>query len=266
MSEIENIKEVVKEKYAQIVIKADRNIKSSCCGSSKVIDYSMINDDYSKLEGYVADADLKLGCGVPTELAGIKPGDTVVDLGSCAGNDVFISRTIVGENGNVIGIDFTPEMIAKAKSNNEKLGYKNIKFHLGEIEQIPLEDSIADVVISNCVLNLVPDKIKAFSEIFRILKSGAHFCVSDIVLVGNLPDKLRTSAAVYAGCVAGALQQDDYMKTISNAGFINVEIKKTKTIKLPGKLLQEYLTENEILNFNNSGMGIYSITVVGFKK
>jgi SAM-dependent methyltransferase len=226
----------------------------------------MINDDYSKLEGYVPDADLNLGCGMPTELAGIKEGNTVVDLGSGAGNDVFISRSIVGETGKVIGIDFTPEMIKKANSNNEKLGYKNVNFHLGEIEQIPLDNSIADVVVSNCVLNLVPDKTKAFSEIFRILKPGAHFCVSDIVLVGDLPEKLQKSAAVYAGCVAGALQQEDYISTIKNAGFKNVQIKKTKTIVLPDLLLTEYLTKNEISDFKNSGMGIFSITVLGYKE
>lgn len=266
MPEIKDIKEIVKNKYAQIVIQAETKKKDSCCGPSKLIDYSMINDDYSKIEGYIPDADLNLGCGVPTELAGIKKGDTVVDLGSGAGNDVFISRSLVGENGKVIGIDFTPEMINKAILNNEKLGYKNVKFIQGEIEQIPLENSIADVVVSNCVLNLVLDKEKAFNEIFRILKSGAHFCVSDIVLVGTLPDKLRKSAEVYAGCVAGALQKNDYLSIIAKAGFINVKIKRTKTITLPDSLLKDYMNEQEIIDFNKSEVGIFSITVVGSKE
>ena len=129
----------------------------------------MINDDYSKLDGYVAEADLNLGCGLPTEFAGIKKGDTVIDLGSGAGNDVFIARSIVGDEGKVIGLDFTEEMLAKANKNNAKLGYKNVEFKLGEIEEMPFENDIADVVVSNCVLNLVPDKKKAFSEIYRIL-------------------------------------------------------------------------------------------------
>ena len=270
MTEAENIKEVVRDKYAQIVLQSETDTKASCCdstccGPSDSFEFSVMNDDYTKLEGYVPDADLNLGCGMPTELAGIKEGNTVVDLGSGAGNDVFISRSIVGETGNVIGIDFTPEMISKAKTNNEKLGYNNVTFHLGEIEQIPLDNSIADVVVSNCVLNLVPDKSKAFSEIFRILKPGAHFCVSDIVLIGSLPEKLKKSAEVYAGCVAGALQQEDYLNTIRNAGFTNVEIKKTKTIKLPDSLLRDYLSEQETIDFKKSDMGIFSITVVGYK-
>ena len=200
----DEIKQVVKEKYSEIAVQK----KQGCgcgCGSSKVVDYSIIGDDYSNIEGYVADADLGLGCGVPTEFAGIKKGDIVVDLGSGAGNDVFVSRAIVGDEGKVIGLDFTQEMIDKSNENKAKTGYKNVEFHLGEIESMPLEDNIVDVVVSNCVLNLVPDKKKAFSEIYRILKPGAHFCVSDIVIKGELNPELRKSATMYAGCVAGAL-------------------------------------------------------------
>jgi len=259
------LKNIVKEKYAEI---ASATMKTSCCGTSnkKVIAYSMINDDYSKLDGYVAEADLNLGCGLPTEFAGIKEGDTVIDLGSGAGNDVFIARSIVGDEGKVIGLDFTEEMLAKANKNNEKLGYKNVEFKLGEIEQMPFEDNLADVVVSNCVLNLVPDKQKAFSEIYRILKPGAHFCVSDIVIKGELNPELKKSAAMYAGCVSGALQQEEYLDKIAQAGFKNVEIKKTKRIDLHDDLLKNYLDDKGIKSYKENVKGIFSITVVGYKK
>lgn len=256
----DNIKEIVKEKYGQIASQS-RN----CCGSSKIVGYTIMQDNYKGTEGYYNEADLGLGCGMPTEFAGIKEGNTVVDLGSGAGNDVFVARAIVGDKGKVIGIDFTPEMLEKAERNKQKLGYSNVEFKQGEIENIPLNDTLADVVVSNCVLNLVPDKRKAFSEIYRILKPGAHFCVSDIVLKGNLPAELKKSAEMYAGCVAGALQQEDYISTIINAGFRNVEIKKTKTISLPDEVLKNYLTEEQIHDFNSKEIGIFSITVVGIK-
>jgi len=265
MQTSEEIKKVVKEKYGEIAYKQGKGC--GCCGTSnKIVDYTIFQDDYSKLDGYVEDADLGLGCGVPTEFAGIKKGDLVVDLGSGAGNDVFVARSIVGEEGKVIGLDFTQEMIDKANANNTKVGFKNIEFKLGEIENMPLENDSADVVISNCVLNLVPDKGKAFNEIYRILKPGAHFCVSDIVLKGDLPAGLKKSAEMYAGCVAGALQQDDYLTAITNAGFEKIEIKKRKVIELPDNVLKEFLSDSDIENFKNKNVGIFSITVVGYKK
>jgi len=261
------IKEMVKEKYGEI---AESN--SSCCGptsccapTDKVVDYTIMQDDYSNLKGYVADADLGLGCGLPTELAGIEEGNTVVDLGSGAGNDVFVSRALVGESGKVIGLDFTQEMIDKANDNNRKLGYENVDFHLGEIENMPLENDTADVVVSNCVLNLVPDKEKAFAEMYRIIKQGGHFCISDIVLKGKLPAELKKSAEMYAGCVSGAIQQADYLEIINNAGFKNVEVKKTKVIELPDDVLKNYLSEEEMNIFRQNKIGIFSITVVGYK-
>ncbi|HQF43564.1 MAG TPA: methyltransferase domain-containing protein, partial [Ignavibacteriaceae bacterium] len=166
MSEQKNVKEIVKEKYAEIAVSSARKC---CCGSSnnKVVDYTIMKDNYENLDGYVAEADLGLGCGLPTEFAEIKKGDTVVDLGSGAGNDVFVARALVGNEGKVIGIDFTDEMIIKANLNLDKLGYRNVEFKYGEIEDLPIDDNFADVVVSNCVLNLVPDKQKAFNEIFR---------------------------------------------------------------------------------------------------
>ena len=186
----ENLKEIVKEKYGSIADQSREQNASSCCGAScgcDTLDASIMAEDYSKLKGYVPDADLGLGCGLPTEFALIKEGDTVVDLGSGAGNDAFVARSIAGANGKVIGIDMTEKMISKARTNAEKLGFNNVEFRLGDIEDMPLSDAIADVVVSNCVLNLVPDKVKAFAEVFRVLKPGGHFSVSDIVLEGDFP-------------------------------------------------------------------------------
>jgi len=267
MQTSEEIKKVVKEKYGEIAAKNQQGCGCGCGSkSNKIVGYTVMQDDYDHLDGYVADADLGLGCGVPTEYAGIEKGNTVVDLGSGAGNDVFVARSIVGDEGKVIGIDFTLEMIGKAMANKLKVGYDNVDFKLGEIENIPLENNMADVVISNCVLNLVPDKSKAFAEIYRILKDGAHFCVSDIVIKGELPAGLKKSAEMYAGCVAGALQQDEYLGIIKESGFKNIEIKRTKVIELPDEVLKEYLNELEIEKFKSSKVGIFSITVVGYKQ
>jgi len=265
MNDQKDVKEIVKEKYAEIAVSSTRKC---CCGSSnnKIVGYTIMKDDYNHLNGYVAEADLGLGCGLPTEFADIKKGNIVVDLGSGAGNDVFVARAIVGDEGKVVCIDFTNEMIIKANINLDKLGYKNIEFKLGEIESLPIEENFADVVVSNCVLNLVPDKQKAFNEIYRVLKPGAHFCVSDIVIKGELHPELKKSAEMYAGCVAGAVQQEEYLGIIKSAGFINAEIKKTKTIELPNEVLTKYLNEDQIQEFKAKKVGIYSITVVGYKK
>ena len=262
------IKKIVKEKYGQIARQSTSCCgPTSCCGTknNKIIGYSIIQDDYANLDGYVAGADLGLGCGIPTEYAGIKRGDVVVDLGSGAGNDVFVARAITGDEGRVIGIDMTREMIDKANKNNATLGYKNVEFKLGEIESMPLPDSVADVVVSNCVLNLVPGKQKAFAEIYRILKTNGHFCVSDIVIKGELPEDLKNSAMMYAGCVAGAVQHDEYLKIIEETGFKNIEVKKTKTIDIPDEILRLYLSDGEIKRYRESRVGIFSITVTACK-
>ena len=264
MKTSEEIKQVVKQKYGEIAAKNQQGCGCGC-DSSKIVGYTIMDDEYDSLDGYVPDADLGLGCGVPTEYAGITKGDTVVDLGSGAGNDVFVARSITGEEGKVIGIDMTEEMISKANLNKAKVGFKNVDFKLGEIENIPLKNNLADVVISNCVLNLVPDKRKAFAEIYRVLKPGAHFCVSDIVLKGELPSGLKQSAEMYAGCVAGALQQDEYLEVIKETGFKSIEIKKNKVIDLPDEVLKDYLNNQEIEKFRNNNIGIFSITVVGYK-
>jgi arsenite methyltransferase len=269
MNTEQELKELVKEKYSQIANQDRKENFSSCCGatSSCCSDevYSIMADDYTKLEGYNPDADLGLGCGIPTEFAKMKEGNNVLDLGSGAGNDAFVARRIVGEKGKVIGVDFSEAMLQKARTNAEKLNLNNVEFRLGDIDNLPIGGDRIDVVLSNCVLNLVPDKAKVFSEIFRVLKQGAHFSISDIVLKGNLPDKLKKAAEFYAGCVSGAIQKDDYISLIQSAGFTNITIQKEKQINIPDDILLEYLSVNELNKFRNSSVGIYSITVYGEK-
>lgn len=263
----EELKQTVKEKYSQISEQSKDFNASSCCGagdSSQEV-YNIMTDDYSEVEGYNADADLGLGCGLPTQFAKIKNGDTVIDLGSGAGNDCFVARHETGAKGKVIGIDFAESMIAKARKNADKLDFNNVEFRYGDIEDIPVADDMADVIVSNCVLNLVPNKPKVFSEIFRTLKPGGHFSISDIVLIGDLPAALREDAEMYAGCVAGAIQKDEYMGHIKELGFDNITIQKEKTIELPDDILTKYLSEEEINEFKNGDTGIYSITVFAQK-
>ena len=259
------IKDTVKEKYAEIV----QSEKSCCCGwgtdnifPDGSTDFSK---DYSEISGYEKDADYGLGCGIPTGFVSIKKGDTVVDLGSGAGNDAFVARRFVGETGKVIGVDFTEAMIVKANENNKKLGYKNVEFRYGDIEKLPVENKSADIVISNCVMNLVPDKNKAFSEVHRILKEHGKFSISDIVVSGNLPDKLRKSASLYVGCVAGAINKQDYLNIIEKSGFKNVKILDEKLYILPEGLVKQYLSLEEYEIYLNSDAKILSITVCAEK-
>ena len=264
----EQIKEMVKQKYSEIALQDQETNASSCCGSGGCTTevYNVMSDEYDHLEGYSADADLKLGCGLPTEFAKIQPGNTVVDLGSGAGNDCFVARHETGETGKVIGIDFTPEMIDKARLNADKLKYNNVEFRLGDIENIPTMSNIADVVVSNCVMNLVPNKSKAFSEVHRILKVGGHFSISDIVLTGDLPEKIKNAAEMYAGCVASAIQKDEYLKIIKNSGFKNITLQKEKPIIIPNDILKNYLNEDEIETYNSNKNIIFSITVYAEKQ
>jgi len=263
-----SIKEVVKEKYGQIANQTRDENAASCCGATGCCTtdvYNIMADDYTQLEGYNPDADLGLGCGLPTEFAQIKEGDVVVDLGSGAGNDCFVARKLTGETGKVIGIDFTEPMIAKARENAEKVGFHNVEFRLGDIESMPLTSNVANVVISNCVLNLVPNKHKVFSEIYRVLKPGGHFSISDIVLDGELPAEIKQAAEMYAGCVAGAIQEKDYLGIITEAGFQNITTQKRKKIIVPDEILLNYLSEQSLENMKNSDTGIYSITVYASK-
>jgi len=254
-----DIKNIVKEKYGKIAGREQGCC--CCCGEDDTGDYTVFSEDYDHLEGYIKDADLNLGCGLPTEFAGIKPGDHVLDLGSGAGNDCFVARMETGENGKVTGLDFTPEMNEKARENAAKLNFNNVEFVEGDIDNMPIANGSQDVVISNCVLNLVPDKQKAFREIFRVLKAGGHFCISDVVVEGRLPDGLKMDAELYAGCVSGALGKSDYLKIIEETGFGNITIHKQKVVELPDELLMKYLDEEALQSFRESKTGIFSMTV-----
>jgi arsenite methyltransferase len=261
----EEIRALVREKYGAIARK-----EASCCVlpggcSSAAEGIDMIGDAYTSVEGYLAEADLGLGCGVPTEHAGLRPGDTVLDLGAGAGIDAFVARRLVGEAGQVYGVDMTPDMVTKARANAEKLGYRNVEFRLGEIEHLPFERESIDVVISNCVLNLVPDKARAFAEIFRVLRPGARFCVSDIVASAPLPDGIRDAAALYVGCVAGAEPEARYLAIIRDAGFHDVQIAKSRRIDLPQEELARHLGPQEIAFARDSDLHVRSVTVIGVK-
>ncbi len=262
-----SIKELVRQKYSEIALQDKDANQASCCGSGccSTEVYNIMTDDYTSLEGYQPDADLGLGCGLPTQFAKIKPGDTVIDLGSGAGNDCFVARHETGEDGRVIGIDFTPAMVEKAKMNAARLGYTNVEFRQGDIENMPVSANIADVIVSNCVLNLVPDKNKVFAEIFRVLKPGGHFSISDIVLEGTLPENIRNAAEMYAGCVSGAIQKSEYLQMIHDAGFTSMTLQKEKAIIVPDDILKQYLNEDELHQFKNGNTGIYSITVYAEK-
>jgi arsenite methyltransferase len=270
MTTASDIKSIVREKYGAIA-RAGKNAATSCCSDGTDAaaaccadgSLDMIGNAYAAVDGYVADADLALGCGLPTRHAGIVPGAVVLDLGSGAGIDAFVARRLVGEEGRVIGVDMTPAMLERARANADKLGYANVEFRHGEIEALPVEDATVDVVISNCVLNLVPDKAAAFAETFRVLRPGGHFCVSDIVASGTLPEGIRKAAALYVGCVAGAIPEADYVATIRTAGFGDVQIAERKPIALPDGALSEHLTPAELAAFRASGVELASVTVLG---
>ena len=260
------LKEIVKQKYSEIALQDKKTNETSCCGSGCCTTevYNIMNDDYTNLEGYNPEADLGLGCGLPTQFAQIKKGDTVMDLGSGAGNDCFIARAETGDTGKVIGIDFTDAMIDLARANAEKRGFQNVEFRKGDIEKIPALANSTDVIVSNCVLNLVPDKDSVFKEIRRVLKPGAHFSISDIVLVGSLPSKIREAAEMYAGCVSGAIQKQAYLELIEVNGFQNIKVQKRKKLTYR-RYLSNYLSAEEMIQFKNSGSGIHSITVFAQK-
>jgi arsenite methyltransferase len=267
METAEQLKQIVKQKYGEIASQDKNENAASCCGSTccSTDVANIMTDDYTKVEGYNPDADLGLGCGLPTEFAKIKTGDTVIDIGSGAGNDAFIARHETGESGKVIGIDFTPAMLERARQNAAVRGFTNVEFLEGDIEKMPVADNIADVIVSNCVLNLVPDKDAVLKEIKRVLKPGGHFSISDIVLEGDLPKEIQQAAEMYAGCVSGAIQKKDYLKMIETNGFANITIQKDKPIIVPDDILKQYLSGDQLEAFKKSGTGIRSITVYAEK-
>lgn len=264
-----DLKLIVKEKYNAIADQSKLPEKQQgCCGETGCCgepEFSMIGDNYANLTGYIPDADLGLGCGLPTEFADLEKGDNVLDLGSGAGNDCFVARIFVGETGSVTGLDFSKKMLEKANANLKKTEFKNVNFIFGDIDNMPFENNTFDVIISNCVLNLVPEKENAFAEIYRVLKPNGHFCISDVIVSGKLPMKLLKAVELYAGCVTGALLKEDYLAIVEKQGFTEIKVETQKPIPLPIDVLRKYLTEDEIVEFNNSGAGIFSITVTAKK-
>lgn len=263
----QELKQIVKDKYSEIAEQGKTENMASCCGAGECSTevYNIMTDDYSELDGYKEEGDLGLGCGLPTQFAQIQQGDTVIDLGSGAGNDCFVARHETGPSGKVIGIDFTEAMLKKARENADRLQFNNVEFRYGDIEEMPIANNVADVVVSNCVLNLVPNKNEVVAEIFRVLKPGGHFSISDVVLVGELPEKLKDAAELYAGCVSGAIQKETYMNAIHQNGFKNVSLQKEKAIVIPDDILSQYLTPTELEGYKNSNSGIYSVTVYAEK-
>jgi len=262
----DQLRELVRQKYAGI---ADSSEQGCCtpCGDKNETDlgFSMIGDAYDEVGGYMPQADLGLGCGLPVEHSGLKPGHTVLDLGSGAGLDAFVARNEVGETGHVIGVDMTAEMVRKARENADNSEFDNVEFRLGEIEHLPVLSDTIDVVISNCVLNLVPDKQRAFAEIFRVLKPGGHFCISDVVSSKLLPEWTKEIAEAYAGCVAGAIPKDQYLQLIQQSGFNDVEIASERRIDVPESFLSETLTPSQQAELERSDLYVMSVTVKGYK-
>jgi SAM-dependent methyltransferase len=245
----EKIKESVKERYKAVATQSTSCCGPSCCSgedsnSGALVDYGLIDADLP------VGSNLGLGCGIPTLSVAILPGDTVLDLGSGAGVDVFLAAKKVGAGGRVIGVDMTPEMVARARENALKGEYQNVEFRLGEIEILPVDSQSVDVVLSNCVINLVPDKGKAFAEFFRVLKKGGRFSISDMVTFGEIPQAVRENIVLWADCISGALDRDKYLQIVREAGFDDVEIKKSV----------EYDT------IKGEGYGVGSITVEAHKR
>ncbi|MFO7923069.1 MAG: arsenite methyltransferase [Bacteroidales bacterium] len=267
--EAKDIKNIVREKYSRIAQKSDDPlIRENCCGSTDCCsgsDYTVFSESYKNLEGYNPDADLGLGCGIPTDYAVIKAGNHVLDLGSGAGNDCFVVRSLVGVTGRVTGLDFSDDMLKKSNENVKKLGYINVGFVKGDIEQMPFPDGQFDVIVSNCVLNLVPGKVKAFTEMFRVLKPGGHFCISDVVVEGEMSEKLRVNAEMYAGCVSGAMKYNDYLDVISQTGFKQVQVHKKRELAIPDHIPGENIDAAETEPFKTGITGLYSITLSAVK-
>lgn len=268
MTSHDDIRTLVRERYGAIAQAATSCCAPTSCGCGPEMapdGLNVIGDGYQGVAGRLEEADLNLGCGVPTRHAALRRGETVLDLGSGAGNDAFIARHEVGTEGRVIGVDMTPEMIAQARGNATRLAFANVEFRLGEIERLPVDANTVDVVISNCVLNLVPNKAQAFAEMFRVLRPGGRFCVSDIVATGELPGPVQDAAGLYVGCVAGAMPEADYLAMLDQVGFERVHIAEAKSVAIPDGALAPHMEADEIAAFRASGIVLKSVTVIGSK-
>jgi arsenite methyltransferase len=274
MKDQEDVKKAVQDRYGKIAQEA-----SSCCGPKSSCGCSSggASKEISARVGYTNEqmqsvpdgANLGLGCGNPVAIASLKPGETVLDLGSGAGFDCFLAANQVGKNGKVIGVDMTPAMISKARKNALADAYLNVEFRLGEIENLPAADNSVDVIISNCVINLAPDKAKVFAESYRVLKPGGRFMISDLVLLKELPEFIRESVQAYVGCVAGALPKEEYLKIVKQAGFDNVKVISEKVYPIdefldnPESMALLKRSKKEVSDVTGS---VVSITITGLKQ
>ena len=255
----EKVRKVVRERYGKIAKTETEPCGCGCASTSQQIGYSK-----GELASVPQGADLSLGCGNPVALASLREGETVVDLGSGGGLDCFLAAKKVGEKGKVIGVDMTTEMLERARANGKRGGYKNVEFRLGEIENLPIADNTADAIISNCVINLSPDKQRVFKEAYRVLKPKGRLMISDMMLLKDLPEKVKKSVLAYVGCVAGADKKDDYLNKIKKAGFDQIEV--VQEDHLPEVMLSEpdvkefveeqKLTKQEIADISNAVVSI----------
>ncbi|MFH1752798.1 MAG: arsenite methyltransferase [Candidatus Omnitrophota bacterium] len=265
------MKDFVKKIYGSIAKKKKKSCCGpTCCSSNAPSVSEAVGYTKKELDSIPDDANMGLGCGNPVALASLKEGETIVDLGAGGGIDAFLASKRVGDSGRVIGIDMTEDMVEKARINAEKGGFKNCEFKLGDIEKIPLEDSVADCIISNCVINLAEDKQKVFNESFRILKSGGRLMVSDMVLVGDLPESVIKSAEMYAGCIAGALKREDYIDKIKKAGFKNVVVVKEDPVRISDyigsdKAISDIAKDMSKTEIENIDKAVSSVKISAYK-
>jgi SAM-dependent methyltransferase len=266
MNTAEEIKDSLKERYTDIAYQSEEFIEEECgCGSGCGCHSGATDVEYYDEPGYHPYADLGLGIGMPTRYAEIKEGQTIVDLGAGAGMDSFLAREITGPAGKVIGIDMTERMVEKARKNAEIAGYNNVEFRLGDIEKLPLSDKTAHVVLGNGIMNMVPEKKQAFSEIYRILKHHGNLSLSEIMVKGDMPKGLKIDAEMYVGCMAGSMNLEEYIQVLSDCGFEEITVKEEKKLELPDAMLHYYLPPEEAREFREGAPGIYSVTLTAEK-
>jgi arsenite methyltransferase len=262
----DDLKKNVSEFYGSLARETDASGcgcgPTACCGVSPG---ESMSESYAGKEGYVAEADLGLGCGIPDEFADLQPGQTVLDLGSGAGNDAFVARSAVGETGRVIGVDMTSDMLARARANAAARGFNNVEFRLGEIEHLPVDSNTVDRILSNCVLNLVPDKDAAHREMFRVLKAGGRFSVSDIAMEGDVSPEIRQAASLYVGCISGAVSREAMTTSLQAAGFADVAMPKVVVYPLDRQMIKDFLPAGADADKLLAGVQVYKVTVTGVK-